>query len=233
MGFTGIKKGIEGVRKKMRITIENYPEKYLEMIYTAGRNCYGTRDAAKKIGPKVGQQMNKGQMQLQKFTAMLVKRGHESVLEHICVSVYAKDVSRSFLAQITRHRLVSYSVKSQHYVKHNDFRYKDLEDYGSDNPIVVKAIYDNLMRYIDRTYQNLMSYGIPNYIAREVLPNACLTDMYMTANVREWKHIIRMRIGKENTPEIRAFAKTLLRELYILMPEIFEDLRDKYFKAGE
>lgn len=217
----------------MKITIENYPEKYLEMIYTAGRNCYGTRDAAKKIGPKAGQQMNKGQMKLRLFTAMLVKKGHESVLEHICISVYAKDVSRSFLAQITRHRLVSYSVKSQHYVKHDNFRYKQLENYGDDNPKFAKDTYENLMRYIDRTYQTLMSFGIPNYIAREVLPNACLTDMYMTANAREWRWIIKMRIGKENTPEIRTFAKTLLRELYMRMPEIFEDLRDKYFDAYE
>jgi len=57
--------------------------------------------------------------------------------------------------------------------------------------------------------------------------------MYMTANAREWRHIIKMKIGKENTPEIRQFARTLLRNLYLCMPEIFEDLRDKYFDAGE
>jgi len=210
----------------MKITIENYPEKYLEMIYTAGRNCYGTRDAAKTIK---WEDLASGK--LEKFTAMLVKKGHESVLEHICVSVYAKDVSRSFLAQITRHRLVSYSVKSQHYVKHNDFRYKDLEDYG--NSEFNEKEYHNLMVKIKILYGDMVRTGIPHYIAREILPNACLTDIYFTTNAREWRHIIRMRIGKENTPEIRTFAKTLLRELYMLMPEIFEDLRDKYFEAGE
>jgi len=215
----------------MNVTIENHPEKYLEMICTAGRNCYGTRDAGKIV--QTVEFNYEHAEKLRKFTLMLVRRGHESVLEHICVSVYAKDVSRSFLAQITRHRLVSYSVKSQHYVKHNDFRYKQLEDYGDDNPELAKIMYENLMRSIDRTYQTLMGFGIPNYIAREVLPNACLTDMYMTANAREWRHIIRMRIGKENTPEIRSFARTLLRELYMRMPELFEDLRDKYMEAGE
>ena len=109
----------------MKITIENHPEAYLEMIYTAGRNCYGTRDAGKTITEY---------RKLAKFTEMLVDKGHESVLEHICVSIYLKDVSRSFLAQITRHRLVSYSVKSQHYVKHSDFKYKQLEDYGDVDP---------------------------------------------------------------------------------------------------
>ena len=206
----------------MKITIENYPEMYLEMIYTAGRNCYGTRDAGKTITER---------RKLAKFTEMLVGKGHESVLEHICVSIYLKDVSRSFLAQITRHRLVSYSVKSQHYVKHSDFKYKELEDYG--NSVFNELEYNNLMDEIRKLYIDMVNTGIPHYIAREILPNACLTDIYMTANSREWRHIIRMRIGKENTPEIREFARTVLRELYMLMPEIFGDLRTKYLEASE
>lgn len=209
----------------MKITIENYPEKYLEIIYTAGRNCYGTRDAGK---------LGKTKEQMRKFCRMLVSKGHESVLEHICVSAYARDVSRSFLAQLTRHRLVSYSVKSQHYVKHTEFKYKELEDYGDmfKREEAINA-YAHLMEDIAFEYNHLIKCGVPHYIAREVLPNACLTDMYITTNAREWRHIIRMRIGKENTPEIREFARTLLRELYMLMPEIFEDLRDKYMEAGE
>lgn len=209
----------------MKITIEHYPEPYLEMIYTAGRNCYGTRDA--------GKSKKATYEKLVKFTKMLVSRGHESVLEHICISVYLKDVSRSFLAQITRHRLVSYSVKSQHYVKHTDFKYKDLEDYGDVDRKKAIDEFSNIMEDIAYVYNELIRLGIPHYIAREVLPNACLTDIYMTANAREWRHIIRMRIGRENTPEIREFAKTLLRELYLLMPEIFGDMRDKYMGAGE
>lgn len=215
---------------EMKITIEHYPKEYLEIIYTAGRNCYGTRDAAKIINldttnPKANWQ------KLEKFTSMLVNKGHESVLEHICISIYAKDVSRSFLAQITRHRLVSYSVKSQHYVKHNDFEYKELEDYGGQVENMIE--YYGLMQRIDDFYKQLIDTGVPNYIAREVLPNACLTDIYMTANAREWRHIIRMRIGKENTPEIQSFSKILLRELYMLMPELFKDLRDEFMEAGE
>jgi len=214
----------------MNITIEHYPTAYLEIIYTAGRNCYGTRDAGKIV--QTVEFDHKQQAKLEKFTSMLISKGHFSVLEHICISVYAKDVSRSFLAQLTRHRLVSYSVKSQHYVKHNDFKYKELEDYG-DEPLLSESIFKDLMERIAKIYDGLIEYGVPHYIAREVLPNACLTDMYMTANSREWRHIIKMRIGKENTPEIRQFARTLLRELYMLMPEIFEDLRDEYFEAGE
>lgn len=203
----------------MKNEIDNYPKKYLRMIYKAGRNCYGARDACDTL-EKMG-----------KFAKMLIGRGHESVLEHICVSVYSKDVSRSFLAQLTRHRLVSYSVKSQHYVKHNDFRYKNLENWG--NPPwteLNKQDYTNLMIKIMVLYDDLIDRGIPHYIAREILPNSCLTDMYITANVREWRHIIRMRASSGNTPEIQEWAKDILVLMYRAMPELFEDLVDKYLR---
>lgn len=200
--------------KTFKIKIDNYPENYLNMIYRAGRNCYGARDACST------------KQDMARFTKMLIKLGHESVLEHICVSVYAKDVSRSFLAQITRHRLVSYSVKSQHYVKHFDFPYKALENWGKQQGRNI-IHYQQLMERINQLYKIFIEDGIPHYIAREILPNACLTDMYMTANVREWRHIINMRASKNNTPEIRGVARALLIDMYMLMPELFEDLYKK------
>jgi len=198
----------------MEITIEHYPREYLDMIYKAARNCYGVRDAC-------GTEEEKS-----KLAKFLIKKGHGSVLEHICVSIYTKDVSRSFLAQLTRHRLVSYSVKSQHFVNHKNFRYKDLETYGDaweDN----KEKYEKLMKQINRIFINFVKNGIPHYIAREILPNACLTDMYITTNVREWRFIIGLRMTSNNTPEIRDWAKILLIKLYGRMPELFEDLHSK------
>ena len=198
----------------MEINIEHYPKEYLSMIYKAARNCYGVRDACSD------------EKQMAKLAKFLIKKGHGSVLEHICVSIYTTDVSRSFLAQLTRHRLVSYSVKSQHYVNHKDFRYKDLETYGDaweDN----KEKYEKLMKSINRVFINFVKNGIPHYIAREILPNACLTDMYITTNVREWRFIIGLRMTSNNTPEIRDWAKILLIKLYGRMPELFEDLHSK------
>jgi len=195
----------------MEISIEHYPKKYLEMIYKAARNCYGVRDALDT------------KKQMTKLVKFLIKKGHGSVLEHICVSIYVKDVSRSFLAQLTRHRLVSYSVKSQHFVNHKNFKYKDLEIYGDaweDN----EEKYERLMKQINKIFINFVKNGIPHYIAREILPNACLTDIYITTNIREWRLIIGLRMTNNNTPEIRDWARTLLLELYNLMPELFEDL---------
>jgi len=206
----------------MKIKLLNAPQYYCEIIYNAGRNCYGMRDAADKIGAS---QKNMGE-----FAEKLIKLGHESVLEHVYVVIYAYDVSRSFLAQITRHRLMAYSVKSQHYVKHEDFRYKDLKQWGKDelDIAVNKTDYWLLMEEINKLYKQLIRTGVPHYIAREVLPNACLTDMVISANVREWRHVINMRITPNNTPEIQEFAKVLLRTLYLEMSELFSDMRNKY-----
>lgn len=201
----------------MKNTVEHYPDKYLDMIYKAARNCYGCRDAC-------GTREEKSR--LAKF---LIRKGHESVLEHICVSIYSKDVSRSFLAQLTRHRLVSYSVKSQHYVKHSNFKYKELEDYGDVFKREEAAnAFNHLMQDIAFEYDHLLQCGVPHYIAREILPNACLTDMYITTNVREWRYIIKLRVTKNNTPEIQKWASDILEKFYYEMPELFEDLVDKY-----
>lgn len=200
----------------MKNTIEHYPKGYLKMIYKAARNCYGVRDACD----------TKEKMAL--VTAYLIKHGHESVLEHICISIYSRDVSRSFLAQLTRHRLVSYSVKSQHYTKHCDFKYKDLEDWGKEKQEQTKLVYQGLMEHINGIYKQMIDFGMPHYIAREVLPNACLTDMYITTNVREWRYIIALRITKNNTPEIQQWAEEILILFYEVMPELFQDLMDKH-----
>lgn len=204
----------------MEITIEHFPKNYLSMIYKAGRSCYGAKDFTKDITTE------------RQFVEMLIRRGHNSVLEHICISIYNEGMSRSFLAQVTRHRLVSYSVKSQHFTKHNDFPYKELEDYG-EHKAHNQLLFNDVMEDINELYKFFIEEGVPHYIAREILPNACLTNIYMTANVREWRHIINMRITDNNTPEIQTWAQTLLRTLYIEMPELFVDLRDKYFEAGE
>lgn len=199
----------------MKVSMKQHPQDYLKMIYQAGRNCYGVKNAETHAEA------------LDKFAKMLISRGHESVLEHISVSLYCEDMSRSFLAQITRHRLVSYSVKSQHYVKHTNAQYKDLEDWG-ESAQRNKEIYMKLMQQINATYDLFVEDGMPHYVAREILPNSCLTDIYMTTNVREWRHIIAQRITKNNTPEIREWAEIVLRTLRVGMPELFEDLAVKY-----
>jgi thymidylate synthase (FAD) len=198
----------------MKIKIINYPKNYKNIIFLAGRNCYGLEIIKKDIKKE----------DKSAFLRKIIKNQHESVIEHCHISVYCRDMSRSFLAQITRHRLCSFSVKSQHYVSHKNFRYKELEDKSMDKE------YHNLMEIINKFYIEAVNKGMPCYIAREALPNSCLTNIFMTANIREWRHILKIRCRTDNTPEIRKWAHHCLKLFYNIMPELFDDLVSEYVR---
>jgi len=193
----------------MKISIINSPEKWLEILYIAGRNCYGLIEFNKLPSNE----------ELEKFLKKIIMFDHGSVLEHVNITVLLEDVSRSLMAQLTRHRHASFCVKSQHYVVHKNFKYKSLEYSGQ------SLLYDDLMASINRVYEQLLADGVPKYIAREVLPNAALTNIVMTANIRELRHIIKIRITKHNTPEIIKMSELLLDKLIEIMPGAFEDLK--------
>jgi len=194
----------------MDIKIIQFSKDYLNILFLAGRGCYGL----KKICSETKEIK-------QKFIKKLIFNHHESVLEHCYISIQILNCSRSFMAQITRHRLVSFSIKSQHYTKHLDFNYKDLE---IDN-FLIKNDYISLMRIIKEHYNKFVEYyKIPIHIAREILPNSCLTNIIMTTNLREWRYIIKLRQTPENTLEMIKFIK-LIKPLFIkIIPEVFDDL---------
>jgi thymidylate synthase (FAD) len=193
----------------MDIEIIQYPKEYLDILYLAGRNCYGLECLDESMTYE-----NK-----KAFVQRLIKNQHESVLEHININLYCKDMSRSFMAQITRHRLVSYSIKSQHFCKHENFKFKMLE---SD---IMTNEYLDLMKKINEYYMAAIKNGMPKYIAREVLPNSTYTNIFMTTNVRQWRNIIKQRSTLNNTPEIILWSKTILDLFIKSMPELFEDLK--------
>lgn len=198
----------------MEIKIIQYSKDYLDILYLAGRNCYGMEEIKENITQELKEN----------FIKKLIQNYHESVLEHCFISIYIKDCSRSFMAQITRHRLCSFSIKSQHFTKHNNFKYKMLETN------IFAERYINLMDDINKFYNDAIIEGMPIHIAREVLSNSCLTNIFMTANIREWRHIINMRITKNNTNEIRFFADTILFMFSEIMPILFNDLEIKHDK---
>lgn len=198
----------------MDIEIIEYPLRYLDIIFMAGRSCYGIEDFNHDIS----------YLEESKFAKMLIQKYHESVIEHISITAYCKNMSRSFMSQITRHRLASFSIKSQHFCDHSNFKYKLLE---SD---VMCTEYIRLMAAINDFYVKAVTNGMPKYIAREVLPNSALTNIFMTANAREWRHIIAQRITSDNTPEIKEWAEKILLILASYMPELFSDLVEKYVR---
>lgn len=193
----------------MDIDIIQYSEQYFDIICKAGHLCYGvTKNPCSD------------------FIKKLIKNSHESVLEHAFITLKFKNATRSFMAQITRHRLASFSIKSQHFVDHSDFAYKPIDTANKN----IQSIYDNSIKAIRISYNMLRKEGVPHYIARDILPNCAYTDIFMTANIREWRHIFKLRCSTNNTPEMHLNMIKALKLVYNIMPECFEDLINEYVK---
>ncbi len=198
----------------MDIKIIQYTEQYWNVLYLAGRGCYG-------LEKLTFDSINETYIKKIDFIKKLVANGHESVLEHGIISIQIIGCSRSFMSQITRHRLCSFSIKSQHYVNHRDFKVKELESSIEE----VQIIYKNLVQTIRNKYNQLVNeYVVPIHIAREILPNSCLTNIFMTTNFREWRHIISLRQTENNTYEMMNFAQKIKIIFRELIPGIFDDL---------
>jgi len=157
-----------------------------------------------------------------KFIRMLIKRGHESVLEHASATVRIKGVSRALTHQLVRHRLCSFTQKSQRWVSESDFTYITPNSIKKHPETYV--IYNSLMNTIRDTYNVLVKSGIPKEDARFILPNATSTEIVITANFREWRHILRLRGARQAQWEIRKLAIKILELLKEYAPTVFGDL---------
>lgn len=145
---------------------------------------------------------------------------HQSPLEHVSFTFGIEGVSRAMLAQITRHRIASFSVQSQRYVDMSDGFGYVIPESIEQNP-EARYVFDAFMRGIDTLYTYLRSCGIPAEDARFILPNACHTQMIVTMNARELMHFFSLRCCKRAQWEIRAVADEMLRLCKEVAPEIF------------
>lgn len=150
-----------------------------------------------------------------------MKSGHESVAEHASFTFHIEGVSRALLAQITRHRMASFSVQSQRYVDMNGNGYVM-------PPSIAKGseqakTFDNAMEIAWDFYERLVEMGIPKEDARYVLPNACNTTMEVTMNARELRHFFSLRCCNRAQWEIRALADEMLRLCKEAAPMLFAD----------
>lgn len=145
---------------------------------------------------------------------------HQSPFEHVSFTFGIEGVSRAMLAQITRHRIASFSVQSQRYVDMSDGFGYVIPESIEQNP-EARDVFDAFMRGIDTLYTYLRSCGIPAEDARFILPNACHTQMIVTMNARELMHFFSLRCCKRAQWEIRAVADEMLRLCKEVAPEIF------------
>jgi thymidylate synthase (FAD) len=180
-----------------------------KVIEAAGRTSYLSFD-------KEGKDTEKA------FVRMLIRRRHLSVLEHAYATLRISGVSRAFTHQLVRHRLCSYTQQSQRYVNESNFGYV-MPPLIEGNP-EAHSVFTKFMDEAKRVYLELQRLGIRNEDARFVLPNAVETQIVVTANLREWRHIIELRGTLQAQWEIREVAIEILRILKEHAPTIFEDM---------
>ena len=144
--------------------------------------------------------------------------GHTSVWEHISFTFHIQDVSRALLAELTRHRLASFSVRSQRYCAEDNFDVviPKWDNEGSDE------IFGLAMETIGTCYKGLVENGEPREDARMVLPNACVTEIYMTMNARELMHASNLRLCNRAQWEIRGLFRQMKEEVAKYCPEVAE-----------
>ena len=155
-----------------------------------------------------------------------ITRGHESVLEHEKVTVRIYSDVGSY-KDLTRHRFASFSVESTRYCSY------DKDKYGNEiafmNPVYIEdketyEIWKNTMQEIENGYKRMKELGATTDMVREVLPHSTAGEYTMTANIREWKHILSLRTTKHVHPSIRQVLIPLLKYFKEEMPEIFGDV---------
>ena len=177
------------------------------------------------------------------FVKMLSQLGHESPTEHASFTYAIEGVSRSLLAQITRHRLASFSVQSQRYVKMDHFEYvipPEIETIPEAKAVFEKAmqdealLYENLAGILKKKHQETFELeGLPAKQAKEkaekkaiedarfLLPNACDTKMILTMNARSLNHFFRLRCCNRAQWEIHALADDMLELACAVAPALF------------
>lgn len=157
----------------------------------------------------------------EKALSHALRGGHESVIEHVSFTFRVEGVSRSLLAQLTRHRIASFSVESQRYC-----------DMGEMPMVIPPSILQNpeilndyavAMDAVKAFYKKAVKAGIPKEDARYATPQSAVTNLVLTMNARELRHFFSIRCCNRAQWEIRALADEMLRLCKEKCPLIFSD----------
>lgn len=188
------------------VSITPEPERVIEQ---AGRTCYLSFD-------RLEADSHEG------FIRRLIKMGHESPLEHAYATFRIRNCSRAMTHQLVRHRLMSVSQQSQRYVAEDRFAYVVPETV----PPEMREEFHHDMGIIQEMYRKWRGRGLRKEDARFVLPNACVSEMVVSANFREWRHIFKLRTSSKAQWEIRDACRAMLAIMTQRASACFEDIAE-------
>lgn len=189
-------------------------EQIMKHIERAGRVCY-------KSEAKISD------TSAEKFIANIIKSGHESVIEHVSLT-FKIICDRGITHEIVRHRLASYSQESSRYCNYSG------DKFGNELTFIKPCfwreddekylLWKKTLEVIEQNYMALIKSGAKPQEARSILPNSLKTEIFMTANLREWRHFLKLRTSPRAHPQMREVALKIYKILKENLPVIFDDI---------
>ena len=194
--------------KYAQVRLISKPKDLLKTIYTACRTCYSSDSPLNIYDCEAAQDKDK----MLKLINRVISSGHYSTIEHIQVSFAISNISRACSHQLVRHRHMSFSQKSQRYVKEKG-QFEYITPDTIENIPELKEKFDSFMNKISDFYIELTQAGIPAEDARAVLPNATSTSMVASLNLRELIYLANLRLCTRAQKEIRILVKRMCDEI--------------------
>ena len=192
-------------------------DEQLSLIEDAGRTCYKSVNQTGKESTDV-------------FVKAIIRRGHESVLEHSLMSVrFICD--RGVSHEIVRHRLASFSQESSRYCNYASDKFGNQLTFIIPSMFTLDSegfdVWSRAMGMAEASYLHLIDLGYKPEEARSVLPNSIKTEIVMSANFREWRHFFQVRAARsagKAHPQMEELARPLLKEVQKRVPIVFDDI---------
>ena len=201
------------VNQSIEVLTKTPYEDAVRLVEEAGRTCYKSESKGTVEGAE-------------KFIKGIIKRGHESVIEHFTITVRVI-TDRGTTHQIVRHRLASYSQESTRYCNYSK------DKFGNEITVIKPSFDEDSLNYknwksccedSEIAYLHLLGDGATPEQARAVLPTCLKTELVVTMNAREWRHFLKMRLDKAAREEIRDLAQMILDQFKEKYPVFFEDM---------
>ena len=187
----------------------------MQKIERAGRVCYKSEGNIKADSAE-------------KFIRGIIKRGHESVIEHAAIS-FKIICDRGVTHELVRHRIASYSQESSRFCDYSAGKFGGELTFikpcfwsdDDENFLLWKAT----MAQLEKTYLAMRAAGARPEEARSILPNSLKTEIFVTMNLRELRHFLKLRTAKAAHPQMREVALKIYQILVEKLPAVFDDLQ--------
>lgn len=207
------------IEPSVEILTEIDGEKILRHIEKCGRTCYQSYE-------------KESEGSAEKMVSMLIKSGHESVLEHFSITVKMKTDVGAY-KDITRHRAgTAFSIESTRFCNYSKGKFGN--ELTFIKPCNIEELSDLWtewacqMKETEICYRRMAELGAKPDQLRMILPHSTAAEVCMTANLRAWRHIFRMRCHKAAHPSVQQVMKMLLKEFHSKIPVVFDDLYEEF-----